>query len=207
MNRTRRIPVLALLAVALAALPAAPAAAFRELTPEIGYMAASESVYGRGLVYGATLIEGTGRFGLGISYTRFANSLAYEHTVKQGEDVQVFNYKEDLADSYVGIMGIWMPAGSSRGRLIAGVGPQVHFLSATKHYIVQRFTENARESRLGIGVSVRWQRRLEMFGGISLTAAASCSWMEPGVALPDVYTPPAAGMTSAAFTLGLALPF
>lgn len=203
MNNTRRTLILLALA---AGLGTTPAAAFQDFAPEIGYVTTSESVYGSGLVYGATIMEGTGRFGLGLSYMRLGNSWFYEHRVKVGPD-SVFRYQEDYVDSYVSILGTWMHGKSPKEQFIAGIGPQIHFLSATKHSVVQGSVESARDSRLGIGALVRYRHRIEMFGSMSLVVAAWFSWMESGVEMLDVYTPPAEGMTSAAITVGLAFPF
>jgi hypothetical protein len=204
MDRICRTLIAGLLMVGLAATPAM---AFREFTPELGYVITSESKYGSGLIYGVIVMEGTGRFGLGLSLMRFENSSSYQRPVKIDGDVTVFKYKENFSDSYIGILGTWMHGKSPKVHFIAAIGPQIHFLSATRQRVVQGFTDKARESRLGIGALVRYERRIEMFGSTSFVVAASYSWMESGIELWDVYTPPAQGLTSAALTVGLAFPF
>jgi hypothetical protein len=181
--------------------------AFREFTPELGYVITSESKYGSGLVYGVTVMEGTGRFGLGLSLMRFENSWSYESPVKTPQGTTIYKYRENFSDSCIGILGTWMHGKSPKLHFIAAIGPQIHFLSATRQRVVQGFTDKARESRLGIGALVRYERRIEMFGSTSFVVAASYSWMESGIELWDVYTPPAQGLTSAALTVGLAFPF
>ena len=203
-RRTCRLLLLGTFAVALGA---GPALASRELSADLGYIVTSETRYGSGLVYGVSVIEGSGRFGLGISYMRFTNSNSTQRPVKVGQDVIVYKYKEEFSDSYVSVMATWTYSTRAGPRLIAGVGPQVHFLSATKHYVVERYVQTARESRLGIGATLRYYRGLEIFGGIRLLVAASYSWMESGVEVQDVYAPPPQGLNSAAITAGLAFPF
>lgn len=204
MDKAPHILVLGILTVGLAATPAA---ANRELTPELGYVVTSEPKYGSGLVYGVSLMEGDGRLGLGLTFLRLESSSSWEKSLKTGEEFTVYRYREELSDSYVGILATWMHGKQPKRRLVVGAGPQIHFLSATKQYVLEKYALNVRESRLGIGALVRYQRQIEMFGKTSLVVTASYSWMESGVELMGTYAPPADGLTSAALTLGLAFPF
>ena len=182
--------------------------AFQEVGFELGYTATSDSGFGSGFVYGGSVIEGTGRLGLALSLLGFNNTISYSHLVKTGGPDSVFSYEEKFSDFCLGIFGAWMlERADKKTRLVAALGPEVHFLKATKLYVVQRFSETARESRLGAGAMVRYERRLEMFGRTTLLVSASFSWMESGIRRTDIYTPPPEGMTSGALTVGLAFHF
>jgi hypothetical protein len=91
--------------------------------------------------------------------------------------------------------------------LIAGLGPQIHFLTAQGDYYIKDSPVSARDSRLGVGAMLRCERVIGMFGGTTFVAAAGVSWMQSGIELADEYTPPPNGLTSASITVGLAFPF
>ena len=189
-------------------VPAGSALAVREVGLEVGYTATSDSSFGSGFAYGGSIIEGTGKIGLAISLLGFNNTISYSHIIKTGGPDSVFSYEEKFSDFRLGIFGAWIvESADKKTRLIAGLGPEVHFLKATKLYVVQRFSETARESRLGAGAMVRYERRLETFGKTALLISASLSWLESGIRRTDIYTPPPQGMTSGALTVGLAFPF
>jgi hypothetical protein len=203
-----RLPRVALLVSMVILLSAGAAAAIKEVGFDLGYTASSDSSYGSGLIYGGSLIEAGGRFGLMLSLLGSSNSISYRHVIKSGGSDSVFNYEEKFSDFRLGILGAWIKeSADKRTRLVAALGPEVHFLRATKFYIVQRFSETAREQRLGAGFMVRLERRLDMFGKTTLLVGGSFSWMEAGVRRTDVYTPPPQGLTSGAVTFGLAFPF
>ena len=189
-------------------IAARSASAIQEIGLDLGYTVSSDSSLGSGFIYGGSLVEGTGRFGLAISLLGSSNSIFYRHILKTGGGDSVFTYEEKFSDFRLGILGAWIKE-SAGGitRLIVAIGPEVHFLKATKFSFVQRFSETAREERLGAGALVRYERRLEMFGKMTLTVSGSFSWMESGIRRTDIYTPPPQGATSGALTAGLAFPF
>ena len=203
-----RIICLGLAALCLVTLCLAqPARAERRFGIHLGYVTSSASAYGNGLVYGATILEGKGRFGFGISLLRFDNVISYEKTIKQGEETRIYKYQETFADFYLGILGTYTLDNKTRtARFVAGVGPEVHFLTASKQYILEGYSLSARSSRLGFGIMARVERAIPVFGGTRAHLGIGYSWMESGVAV-DEYSPPLEGANSLAVTAGLAFPF
>jgi hypothetical protein len=195
--------------VAGALFLSSPSLALRKVSAEAGYVATSVSKYASGLVYGVGIMEGTGRFGFGLSLLRFANSTSYEKPIKSGAGEIIYRYQEDFSDFYVSILGTYMRDNSKKGTLmIAGLGPQVHFLAATKQYILEKVSITAHEARLGMGAVLRYERVMGMFGNTTIFVGAAWSWMQSGIEVvgEGEYAPPAEGMTSGTITAGLAFP-
>jgi hypothetical protein len=187
-----------------------PSLAMRKFGLDGGYVRTSESRYGSGFVYGATIMEGVGSLGFGLSMQRFANSFTSQRMVldtRTGKPV-TYRYADHIADFVLTILATYMRDNPRRATLmIAGLGPQVHFLAAEGDYYIEGSPVTARDSRLGLGAMLRYERVVSMFGRTTFVATASLSWMQSGVELADEYTPPPEGMTSASITIGLAFPF
>jgi hypothetical protein len=207
----RSIPRIFLVTLILAPSVAGPCAAAQLLSLDLGYIDTPTSSYGRGFVYGATLTEGTGRIGFGVALRRFSNSIRYDRAIKVGGGETVFEYEEAFADFYLTIMATYNhPAKErSQNRLLAGIGPQVHFVRATKYYITDRYSRGVNETRLGIGFLVRYHRRMEMFGGIAFILSAMHSRTESGTKFNPLtdYAPPPESVNPTTVTAGLAFPF
>jgi hypothetical protein len=206
-----RLTSLTLAVTVLAALLlSSPSLAMRRFGLEGGYVTTSRAKYGSGFVYGATIMEGVGRFGFGLSMQRFANSFTSQRMVldtRTGKMV-TYRYADHISDFFLTILATYMRDNPRRATLlIAGLGPQIHFLAAEGDYYIKGSPVSARDSRLGVGAILRYERVIGMFGGTTLVAAASVSWMESGLELADEYTPPPDGLTSASITVGLAFPF
>jgi hypothetical protein len=183
---------------------ASPALGLRKIAPEIGYRITSRDDYGSAFAYGVSLIEGAGRFGWGFTFLGHSNSTLWESTTKQG----VFRHKEELSDNCLTLLGTWIRQSPEAGTvLVAGLGPQIHFLGGTRIHFDQGYSESARESRLGIGLLGRYERPVPALGSTTFIVTASFSWMEAGVEPVEVYGLPAAALTSGAVTIGLAFPF
>jgi hypothetical protein len=197
-----------LIAIALVAGRATPAQAARRAGLEAGHLRTSSGWYGSGLVYGVTILEGTGRLGLGITMMRTSSSRAFGTTTKTG----IYRHTDNFADFCLTVLPIWMRADDKhRTVLYAGMGPQVHIITADRQHTDEGFAESVRQSRLGIGLLGRCERKIEAFGDAAVTASAACSWMESGNdTSADPYAPfapPASSVTSVAVTVGLSLPF
>jgi hypothetical protein len=195
--------VLAVLALASSSL------AMRKFGIEGGYIATSESKYGSGFAYGATLMEGVGRFGFGLSMRRFANTFTAE---KLGLDPRTgktitYRFADKVSDTRLAVLATYMRSVPKKSvLLIAGVGPEIHWLIAQGEYV--KGTEmTSRDSRLGLSAIVRYERLISMFGRATFTTTLAVSWMESGIEYADEYDPPAEGMTSASLTVGVAFPF
>ena len=204
-----RVLVLVMLVTTLSS---APALALRKIGVEAGGLVASSSKYGPALVYGASIMEGKGRFGVGFAFMRFGNSFDSAISRKgQSGEVLTAHFKNTVWDYYVSIFGTYMRVGAKKNTvLIAGLGPQIHFLSSRRLNPTGAYTETARDSRLGIGLMARYERVISMFGETTAFVSGSCSWMQSGIPLVDPlseYTPPVDAVTSAALTVGLAFPF
>ena len=207
MRLTWRIPAITVL---VALVLTSPSLAMRRFSLDGGYITTSQSRYGSGLVYGATIMEGVGRFGFGLSVQRFANSFTSQRMVldtRTGKMV-TYAYADRISDFFLTILATYMRANPTKATLlIAGLGPQVHFLTADGDYYIKDSAVTARDSRLGLGAMLRYERAISMFGRTTFIATAGLSWMQPGIELADEYTPPPEGMTSASITVGLAFPF
>jgi hypothetical protein len=192
-------------------LSSAPALALRMIGVEAGGLVTSSSKYGSALVYGASIMEGKGRFGVGFAFMRFGNSFDSQISVKRDGKVVTARFRETVWDYYVSILGTYMrQSPNKKTLLIAGLGPQIHFLSSNRPNPSGAYTETARDSRLGIGLMARYERVISMFGETTAFVSGSCSWMQSGIPLVDPlseYTPPVDAVTSAALTVGLAFPF
>jgi len=195
----------------LVALPLAicfitsPSQANRRLSVDLGYVSTSSSDYSSGLLYGATITEGTGRIGFAISAHRFSNTLTYQRSVKAGQDMRVYKYEETFSDLCVTIMAtLRLRDSRSTNQVFAGLGPEVHLIAARKLYASEGIEETARDGRLGLGGVLRYQRRIWMFGETALVVTGSYSWMASVAPVSGVYAPPSESMSFGAITAGLA---
>jgi len=193
----------------VALLVSSPSLAMRRLGLEAGYVATSQARYGSGLISGLTIMEGVGRFGFGIALQRLANGYTSERLVLDTRTNKwvTYRYPDHISDFFVTIMGTYMRESHDKGALLtACLGPQVHFLTADGEYYIRGSTVTARDSRLGIGAMLRYERVISMFGKTTFVTAAGLSWMQSGIEPIDEYATPAEGMTSAWITVGLAFP-
>lgn len=187
-----------------------PCFADRSFSVDLGYVRTSSNNYGSGLTYGGAITEGTGRIGFRVSAQRFSNSISYETLVKTGTGTTLFAYEEDFSDFHVSIMATYnLRSSGSATHLLAGIGPQVHFLHATKHFITDHYSLTARDFRLGMGVLLRLKRRIYAFGSLAFVIAAMYSWAQAGEGFDPLYEyrAPAESFTFPTITAGFALPF
>jgi hypothetical protein len=91
--------------------------------------------------------------------------------------------------------------------MLAGFGPEIHFLRASSQDYVADFRSDGSDSRLGMGAILRYEKVIRMFGTATFVATAAWSWMQAGIEVVDEFTPPIEGMTAGAVTVGLAFPF
>jgi hypothetical protein len=198
-----RVLVLAAI-LAAACLSPASALALQKIAPEIGYVITSEREYGAAPLYGVSVIEGTGRIGMGFSFLTFSAS----NISATSTEVGVYRHKQSYSEMCLTIMGTWMAkSGGEKNLLVVGLGPQIHFLKAIRQHIDQGYSETARDSRLGVGITIRYEKLLPAFGSTTFVMSARMSWMESGIETIDFYSPPAGSMVAGGVTLGLAFPF
>ena len=207
----RNLPWAFLVTAILACCVTGTSGAGQLLSVNLGYVDTPTSSYGNGFVYGATITEGTGRIGFGIALRRFSNSIRYDRAIKTGGGEMLFEYEEVYSDFYLTIMATYNHPAKRRGKnyILAGIGPQVHFIRATKYYITDRFSRGVGESRLGIGLLIQYHRRMEMFGGIAFILSAMHSRTESGTEFNPLidYAPPPESVNPTTITAGLAFPF
>jgi hypothetical protein len=189
---------------------ALPSRAERRVSIDVGYVDTGSINYGSGLVYGATITEGTGRIGFAITFRRFSNSVFYSTEVKSGENTLIFDYEEAFSDFIVSGMPTYnIRIGGYSNHIILGFGPQVHFIRSEKFFVTDGYSMAARDFRLGAGVMLRYERRLEMFGDLAFSLTAGQSWSEDGPDFDSIYeygTPPEA-VAFPTITAGLAFTF
>jgi hypothetical protein len=198
-----------LIVLLVVALPH-PGSARRLLSVDLGYVTTSSDNYGSGFTYGLTITEGVGTIGFGIAARSFSNSIYYDTEVPSGGGTKVFKYKEDLSDFYITIMATYSRTyGAGTATLLAGLGPQVHFVAGTKEYQTERYSERSRDFRLGVGFLLRYEHRFYALGNLALVVSAQYSWAEEGreVSPWDAYSPPPESLSLPAITAGFAFPF
>jgi len=204
---------LALVMATLSALGSSHAAKkppTRLFSLDAGYIDTGSSKYGDGMIFGASIIEGEGRVGFGIVTSTFSNSITYSVTIPSGDEQQIYNYEEKFSDFFVTILATFRPnLGSQSRHLVGGIGPQVHFLKATKYYITDGYSVSARDFRLGLGIWLRFLQRIHAFGNTAIVITATHSWAEPAgeTVEPFEYTVPDEGLAFPTVTAGLAFPF
>jgi hypothetical protein len=186
-----------------------PCRADRLFSVDVGYVDTESSSFGSGITYGASIIEGTGRIGFGLTGRRFANSVLYDRTIKVGDGEGTFEYEEMFSDFYVTVLATYnMRFGGNSTQIVAGMGPQVHFVKATKYFITDGYSVAARDFRLGLGILLRLQQRIPAFGRMAFVVTSTYSWAETGdeMSLYD-YQTPQESMSFPSVTAGLAFPF
>jgi hypothetical protein len=176
---------------------------------DVGHIETASSKFGSGLIYGGTIIEGTGRIGFGITARNFANSISYDRSIKVEEGVQTFQYEEKFSDFYLTVLATYnRRLNRNSTHILTGIGPQVHFVRATKYFVTDGYSVGARDFRIGIGLLLRLQQRIPAFGRMAFVLTLTQSWAESGgeISLYD-YETPHESLTFSAATAGLAFPF
>ncbi len=161
------------------------------------------------MIIGASIIEGQGRIGFGIVTSTFANSIKYDVSISSGESERVYHYEEEFSDFFVTVLATFRPDQTGSRPVIGGIGPQVHFLKATKYYITDGYSISARDFRLGIALWLRFHQRIDAFGNTAIVITASHCWAQrAGDNIdPLEYTVPEEALAFPTITAGLAFPF
>ena len=193
----------------LVIVPAYPCRGGRLFSIDVGYVDTESSNFGSGVIYGASIIEGTGRIGFGIAGRRFTNSILYDRSIKVGDAEAVYEYEEAFSDFYVTVLATYnLRFGDNSTHIVAGMGPQVHFVKATKYFITDGYSVAARDFRLGLGILLRLQQRIPAFGRMAFVLTSTYSWAETGNDMgPYDYQTPHESMSFPSVTAGLAFPF
>ncbi|MFH1314302.1 MAG: hypothetical protein ABIJ00_13885 [Candidatus Eisenbacteria bacterium] len=184
--------------------------AARLISIDLGYVGTSSENYGSGLTYGLAITEGKGKIGFGIVAQRFSNSVFYDRPIESGTGTRIFKYEEALSDFYLTIMATYNRRfGVNTTTLLAGLGPQVHFITGTKYYITDGYSLTARDFRLGVGLLLRYEQRFYAFGNLTFVLTGQYSWAEAGRDVDPLqgYGPAPESLSLPAVTAGLAFPF
>jgi hypothetical protein len=186
-----------------------PCGAERMISIDLGYVDTETKTYGEGLVYGASIIEGKGRIGFGVALRRFSNSILYDVSIKEASGTLIFQYEEAFSDFYLNILATYnLRFSQNTTHIVAGIGPQVHFVQATKYFITEGYSVSARDYRLGVGAILRLEHRIHAFGRMAFVVNAGYSWADSGDELSIYdYQTPQGSMTFPTITAGLAFPF
>jgi hypothetical protein len=184
--------------------------AARLISIDLGYVGTSSDNYGSGFTYGLAITEGKGKIGFGIATQRFSNSIFYERPIETGTGTRIFKYEEALSDFYLTIMATYNRRfGVNSTTLLAGLGPQVHFITGTKYYITDGYSLTSRDFRLGVGLLLRYEQRFYAFGNLTFVLTTQYSWAEAGRDIDPLqgYGPAPESLSLPAVTAGLAFPF
>jgi hypothetical protein len=177
------------------------------ISVDMGYFGTGTSKYGSGFVYGLGLTEGRGKIGFGITALRFASRYTGDTTTVTPEGkIYTTDLEETITDFYITVLATYrLDHVGKNNRLILGVGPQVHFVNSSIQ--IGDVKLSGRSSRLGLGVILRYQRRIEMFGKTALVLTVAHSYRQSVASHTDQYEPPRESLNIATVTAGLAFPF
>lgn len=172
----------AILALAFAILFSECRADNNTISVDLGYVYTGSHDYGDGFTYGISLVEGKRRLNLAIVARVFSNSISYLAPDNKRK------FQEDHRDFFVAPGAAFCIKSSNASTMVSlGLGLEVHFLSATKHHLSEQFSQTARESRLGLGVYLRYYRRMEILSGTAFVAMLTQSWTQKGSKPIDPY--------------------
>ena len=173
---------------------------------ELGYLNTSHDKYSEGFVWGAS-IRGDRRLTFGVGVRWYDNTISWESEVEIDGENFTFWYEETFAIFSVSTYGYYnLLKDASAGKLFVGAGPQVHFVTAEKLFIRERYSQNVRESRLGFGALLRYERTLSMFGELRFIAEGYYSYMEGTFLKIDNYQPPLESINMTGLLIGFGYP-
>ena len=147
---------------------------------DLGYVYTGNQKYGDGFTYGFSIVESKRWMSFAMVARLFSNSYLAPDNQRRFEEIHRDFFITTAASFNLRIQG-----GSSV--LSLGLGPQIHFLSATKHHISEHYSQTARESRLGWGLFLRYYRRMEIFSGVAFAVMITQSWSQRGSEPVDPY--------------------
>jgi hypothetical protein len=194
---------------AIVLMGAAMAPAVYAATPvsvEFGYLHTNHNKYGDGFVWGGSL-RGDQRLTFGVGARWYEEKISWETDLEIDDETVTFWYEETFKMFSVSAYGYYILLGhDGLNKLLVAAGPQVHFVTADKAYIRERYVESVRESRLGFGGLLRYERVMEMFGGLRFVAEFYYSYMEGTYLKLDYYQPPLEPVNMTGFMAGLGYP-
>jgi hypothetical protein len=173
---------------------------------EFGYLSTDHDKYGSGFIWGVT-VKGERRLTFGVSVRLYESSIQWETEVDNDGEPVTFWYEEKYRISSISPYAYYsLFKGDPVNQIMIGAGPQVHFVTAEKMFIRERFSQQVRESRLGFGGLIRYERRIKMFAQLFFVAEAYYSYMEGTFLKIDNYQPPLESVNMTGFVMGLGYP-
>jgi hypothetical protein len=173
---------------------------------EVGYLNTNHDRYSRGFVWGAS-IRGDRSLTLGVSVRWYDNTINWETDIDVGGEVVTFWYEETFSIFSVSPYLYYnLLKDESVDALLIGAGPQVHFVTAEKIFIRERYSQSVRESRLGFGALLHYERKMSIFGDLRFIAEAYYSYMEGTFEKVDNYQPPLEPVNTTGILVGLGYP-
>jgi|GEM_PF-1718130 len=193
--------------VLLIATATIPVYAGRMVSVDLGYFDTTSSNFGKGLIYGLGLTEGSGKIGFGIRALRFSHSHKGDTTTVTSEGkVHTTELEETVNDFFITILATYRHGDTKEtDGFILGAGPQVHLVNSSIQ--IGDIKLSGRSSRLGFGLVFRYHRRIEMFGRSALVMTGAYSYVHKVAAHTDQYEPPRETFSLASLTVGFAFPF
>jgi hypothetical protein len=200
MRRTSRL----LLIIALAGAVNAPIVhAATPVSVEFGYLNTSSDSYESGFVWGAT-IRGDQRITFGVGIRFYENSVkTLESDLNPGTFLAEDKYRLFSVSPYA-YLDVFK--GKPDNQILIGAGPQIHFVSATQSIFAARTSVGARETRLGFGGLMRYERRIRMFQELFFAAEVYYSYMEGTFEKAGNYQPPLESVNRVGVVMGLGYP-
>lgn len=173
---------------------------------EMGYLSTNHDKYSSGFVWGASLRgDNNPTFGVGVRW--YDNTISWESEIELGDETVTFWYEETFDVFSISPYAYYnFLKGDSLSGLWLGVGPQLHYVTAEKLFIRERYSQRVRESRLGFGALLRYERRMLMFGEIRLVVEGYYSYMEGTFLKIDNYQPPLEPVNMTGILIGLGYP-
>jgi len=169
---------------------------------EFGYLNTNSDNHGSGFLWGAT-VRGDHRLTFGVAVRFYSTTVKLESDVNPGTFWAEDNFRLFSLSPYA-YFGLFK--GKPGQQVLIGAGPQVHFVNATRSIFMARTSVGARDSRLGFGGLVRYERRIEMFGDVSFVAEIYYSYMEGTYEKAGHYQPPLEPVNMVGILMGLGYP-
>jgi hypothetical protein len=169
---------------------------------EFGYLNTSSDSYGSGFVWGAT-IRGDQRLTFGVAARFYETSVEIESEANPGTTYAEDKYRIFSLSPYAYLD---LFKGKPDNQLLVAAGPQVHFVNASRSILIASTSIGARETRLGFGGLIRYERRIRMFQEMFFVAEAYYSYMEGTFEKVDNYQPPLESINLVGIVMGLGYP-
>jgi hypothetical protein len=169
---------------------------------EFGYLNTSSDSYESGFVWGAT-IRGDQRLTFGVSARFYENTVPVESEVNPGTTFAEDKYRIFSVSPYA-YFDVFK--GKPDNQILLGAGLQIHFVNASRSIFLAGASVGARDTRLGLGGLIRYERRIRMFQEMFFAAEVYYSYMEGTFEKVGNYQPPLEAINMVGILMGLGYP-